>query len=271
MALLQWNCRGFRANRSDIDLLITRYSPAVICLQETLIHRSSYPIRGYVSYNLFADTDDLGRPHGGVSILVNSKCPQHEIKLQTPLKAVAAQITLHKAITVCSIYLSPRGNLSSQDLDDLIHQLPTPYLLLGDFNAHNILWGGESTDSRGKRIEDFLSKHQLCLWNDGCPTYIHPGSGSQTAIDLSVCHPSLLLDYSWSTHEDTCGSDHLPLILHPCVSSSTNHFPRWQLHKADWSLFREICRAEMSQLDLSVEDPMELFTSLLEDIALRTQ
>jgi len=39
-------------------------------------------------------------------------------------------------------------------------------------------------------------------------TYFHPGIGSLSAIDLSLCHPSLYLDLSWSVHEDLCGSDH---------------------------------------------------------------
>ena len=32
---------------------------------------------------------------------------------------------------------------------------------------------------------------------------MHPGSGSFTAIDLSLCHPSLYLDYEWEVCEDS--------------------------------------------------------------------
>ena len=35
--ILQWNCRGLKSKRNDIDILIAKYSPAVICLQETLL------------------------------------------------------------------------------------------------------------------------------------------------------------------------------------------------------------------------------------------
>ena len=35
--IIQWNCRGLRSNREDIELLISKYSPAAICLQETLL------------------------------------------------------------------------------------------------------------------------------------------------------------------------------------------------------------------------------------------
>ena len=75
--------------------------------------------------------------------------------------------------------------LSRSDIDDLITQLPTPVLLLGDFNAHSSQWGCTKTDSRGKLIEDALLKHNLCVLNDGTHTYLHPATGSSSSIDLS--------------------------------------------------------------------------------------
>ena len=35
--ILQWNCDGLRAKRLELETLIAKYSPAVICLQETLL------------------------------------------------------------------------------------------------------------------------------------------------------------------------------------------------------------------------------------------
>ena len=42
---------------------------------------------------------------------------------------------------------------------------------------------------------------------DVMDTYLHPRNGSYSAIDLPVCDPSLLLDFSWSVDDDLCGSD----------------------------------------------------------------
>ena len=91
--LLQWNCRGFRANRSDIDLLIQRYSPVAICLQETLLTNITYTIPQYVPYHIFASLDNNNRPHGGVSIFVKSNIPQRKISLDTDIPAVAVSLT----------------------------------------------------------------------------------------------------------------------------------------------------------------------------------
>jgi len=184
MAVLSWNCRGLNANRSDIDLLISRYGPGAICLQETLLRRPCHPIRGFCHYHSLASADDMDRPQRGVSLLVRTDIPQHEVHLTTSLEAIAVRVTLHKTITLCSLYLSPSNPVNIQELDALANQLPSPFIILGDFNAHNPMWGGDRIDTRGKMVENFISNHHLCLFNDGQPTYIHPGYGTSTAIDL---------------------------------------------------------------------------------------
>ena len=45
----------------------------------------------------------------------------------------------------------------SQHLDNLLQQLPTPYIFLADFNGYNILWGGQKNDSTGELIENLHS------------------------------------------------------------------------------------------------------------------
>ena len=131
-------------------------------------------------------------PMGGSSILVKPSTPHTQIKLQTGLQAIAIRATLRKTITVCSIYLPPTMVFNSTDLENLIAQLLPPILLLGDFNAHSTLWGCSKTDLRRKMIEDLLLKHNLSILNNGSNTYLHPATGSSSAIDLSIASPSLI-------------------------------------------------------------------------------
>ena len=101
------------------------------------------------------------RPSGGASVFVKSSFSQRKIDLQTELQATAVSVTLDKEITICSVYIPPSFSLNSQHLDSLL-QLPSPYIILGDFNGHNILWGGKNNDSRGELIENFL-KNDICI------------------------------------------------------------------------------------------------------------
>ncbi|VDI63713.1 Hypothetical predicted protein [Mytilus galloprovincialis] len=120
---------------------------------------------------------------------------------------------------------------------------------MGDFNAHNPLWGSKTHNAKGKIIEDFVSQEGLCIFNDGSNTYLHPGNGSYSSIDITICDPSLLLDYSWRVHDDLCGSDHFPIVLEHLFTSAQQRVPRWKLDKADWSLFENLCRSGTSVKD----------------------
>ena len=55
-------------------------------------------------------------------------------------------------------------------------------------------------------LEEFFSEMDSCIINDGSSTYIHPATGPTSALDLSICGLSLVLDYEWRIHEDLCGS-----------------------------------------------------------------
>ena len=92
--------------------------------------------------------------------------------LTTELQATAVSVTLDKEITICSFYIPPSFTLKTEHLDSLLKQLPSPYLLLGDFNGHSILWGNKENNSRGELIENFITNNDICLMNDKSYTYI---------------------------------------------------------------------------------------------------
>ena len=85
---------------------------------------------------------------------------------------VAVTISTSKTMTICSLYLPPSDNLNSVSLSRLINQLPTPFVICGDFNCHSITWDCEKNNSRGDRIDDFITENNICLLNDGSYTYL---------------------------------------------------------------------------------------------------
>ena len=36
--ILDWNCDGLQGKRNDIELILTKFKPAVLCLQETKLN-----------------------------------------------------------------------------------------------------------------------------------------------------------------------------------------------------------------------------------------
>ena len=80
------------------------------------------------------------RATGGVALLINKSYLFSEVHLNTPLQAVVARVMLNKVITFCSIYLPPSDHIAKTDLINLIKQLPSPFVLLGDFSGHSLVW-----------------------------------------------------------------------------------------------------------------------------------
>ena len=119
-------------------------------------------------------------------------------------------------------------------------------MIVGDFNAHNPLWGSDKITDKGKVVKDVLSNLNFCILNDGSNTYLHPGNGSYSSIDLTIEDPSLLLDLHWTVHDDLCGSDHFPIIVEGSDPLKPDCTENWKLNKADWALFESLCLKNIS-------------------------
>ena len=107
-------------------------------------------------------------------------------------------------------------------------------------------------------LQDLFSEMDLCILNDGSSTCIHHATCSTSTLDLSICGPSLVLDYEWNIHEDLCGSDHFPVILTSNAVKEEAAPNRWNLKKADWLSFQVQCTSVMS-----AKDPAGQFADLL--------
>ena len=137
MILLSWNLIGYRSHFEELQLLSVDHKPTFLCLQEThLLPEHHLRLRGYVCYR--KDTVDGLHANGGVAILVHDSIHSQEIAFQSTLPVVAVKINMtHLSFIVCSLYLPPGQPLSATDLFDLFSELPTPFIIVGDFNAHN--------------------------------------------------------------------------------------------------------------------------------------
>ncbi|KAF8768289.1 hypothetical protein HNY73_021128 [Argiope bruennichi] len=162
---------------------------------------------------------------GGVCIFTSNLYPSTSLTLNTALQAVAVQIHVRSLVTVCCIYLPPHDVISQQDLDDLVDQLPKPFIIFGDFNGHSTLWGSDSTNSRGRQIEQFITNNCICLLNNKEKTYFHEPTRSFHTIDLAICSPELLPLLTFAVSRDLYNSDHFPIIVSHADRGGVTHCP----------------------------------------------
>ena len=250
--ILQWNCEGIRSKftSGDIQQLIKETNMQCICLQETKLHPNAYfKIKGFKAYlqNLHIDEDQT--PHGGVAIYVKSGISSYRVELQTPLQAVAVSIKCHKRITVCSLYLPPGGGrndwFQSQDMQNLIDQLPKPFLILGDMNAHHPMWHDpRPVDDRGISLVDLITQNDIALLDRNKMTSMWKVDKTFSHIDLSLCSTELLSWFQWDVYDEPLNSDHFPVMLKSEIQKNIGGCEKWLLQKADWKKYQHSTETE---------------------------
>lgn len=253
--IIQWNLDGFYKRSTDIQRILLELQPSVLCLQETNLKmgQTAY-LRNYISY--CRNRANPLRASGGVAILIRNNIENHQVNLQTHLEAIAVSIKLQIQICICNIYLPDSTNFSFQDLIHITSQLPKPFILMGDFNSRNTLWGSSYTDSRGKIVEKMLEEPNIILLNTGSPTRHNAANGNLSANDLSIASTSIAPSIVWSTLPAYNGSDHWPIQLQ-LFHQPSEPYPinKWKLKSPNWDLFS--CLVDQyiteNQLDLPNE------------------
>ncbi|KAG1655164.1 RNA-directed DNA polymerase from mobile element jockey [Nymphon striatum] len=237
-----------------------------MCLQETRLNDTfNTTIRRYSIYRRDLPSE---HPAGGVCIIVNNQIPHSSVQLNSSLQAIAVRVSMHKVLTICSIYIPPSSPIIAADVEDLLRQLPAPALICGDFNGHNLLWGSRVTNPRGRTIENIILHNNLCLFNDTSMTYLDLSAGTYSALDLTLCHPSLFQDFTWMVDGDLHTSDHFPIHVKGNGPPVKGRPQRWKLHKADWTVFKQLCAEHLNISSFAeISDQYFEFITILLEVA----
>ena len=136
-----WDFYGYCSHFEELQLLLVDHKTLFSYQKEThLLPEHNLYLCGYACYQ--NDTDDGLCAHGVIAILVHDYVHSEEIALQSTLPVVAVRVNMtHLSFIVYSLYLPPGQPLSAADLVDFFSELPTSFIVVGDFNAHNSIWG----------------------------------------------------------------------------------------------------------------------------------
>ena len=218
--------------------------------------------KDYVSYS--TEFESARGSHGGCAVFIRYDVAHTRVSLQTPLQAVAVQIHLKKKYTVLFLYLPPSAHVVERDLLDLFQQLPSPFLVLGDFNGRHSAWGDILGNHRGDMIASLIEHEDLSILNTGEPTHFHVQTGTFSMIDLSICSSNCYLDFAWRVNEDTHTPDHFPIIITVDDSIPAPRSPRWCLERADWARFKSLTTIETeAKIFPTIDDAISLICHFL--------
>ena len=117
-------------------------------------------------------------------------------------------------------------------------------IILGDTNAHSLLWDDSwdkpEADERGRVLENWCATYNMAAINDGKGTRrSRNAEGKDTAPDQAFVHASKMDRFTWEV-VDELPSDHKPIIItyrdqFPTINNKPTY--KWNLKKADWEKF----------------------------------
>jgi hypothetical protein len=269
LKIIHWNARSLSLHGDNLKrlLMANNVTPDIICIQETQLGPNrSFNFDGYT-----CEKKDRGTSNkGGLATYVRRGLSYSVLYTKDSPEMIAIQITTREGkLNVVNIYHSPRATPESHDEYTSTFN-DTRTILVGDFNAHNTLWGGQQTDPRGQLLEDLAMNSRYTILNTGVCTREEPNSLEKSAIDLAIASRHLASISRWMVFEDYCGSDHRPCIttINEEATYEDDFQPRWNYKRADWNAFKQLCREELNPTtDNDNEIQYDDFVKSLQEVA----
>lgn len=251
LTILQWNIKGYINNFNELQILIKKYRPGIISLQETHIQNTTNLIIP-ISYRLYLTTS-THNSYGGSALLIHNSIQHEELDSQSNFDSIALHIHSKKSFILFSTYIPPNKSFVYNDLAQLF-DTRSPMLITGDFNSWHVNWGSGSNNKRGRILNKYITRSRLIILNDGSPTHFST-HGSFTNVDLTMASASLAMYAEWKTESDLSGSDHYPIITSLFPNSvdgpSPSMRPTFNLKKANWIDFCKLSEKYSDERQIS--------------------
>lgn len=264
-SLVQWNPRGLSKSRlEEFKNFLCLSNPSIVLLSETFWNKNCKV--KFKNYQII-QMNSPNRPGGGVVILVSNTISYTHLDLPqlTSIEAVGVSITSlnYGTIDIISAYC-PKGDCSPEEIGTLIDS-KNEFIVGGDFNGHHGLWETNTRENKsGKSIYSALIDHPEAnlITPHGLTTYINPGSGKESTIDLTFTSPTVSVDAS-VRQGPYLGSDHLPLIIQTdaTLNKTHSHAPRWVFTDDKWPSWNSQISCTLAEKNfINCSDPTETYS-----------
>ncbi|KAK3933215.1 RNA-directed DNA polymerase from mobile element jockey [Frankliniella fusca] len=233
MSLMTWNVNGYRKRANEIEILLTKYNPDAILLQETHFNNNPVitPPKGYAMYR----KDRLEKKKGGVAILIITDIDHATEDIDTNTAesvTISTTIAGNKRIYLTPFYCPPNMKVKKPDIFKLPVQ-KTNFIIAGDLNAKNNSWGHRTTNYYGKWFEELCEVNDLTLHVPEEPTRnANSCTDIEDILDYVITGTNIKLSLK-VLKEEFNTSDHIPILISiediKITNISTNYFrTRWE-------------------------------------------
>jgi exonuclease III len=158
---INWNANGLKKQRNSFAAFLSHHNVDIACVSEThLINSDTIKFSGYKIYRY--DRPLNRRPAGGVAIIIRNNIKYNQMPIISDLRSlevIAISLTINnKLITLISAYQSPSKPMYTKDYETIFSK-NNNIILLGDLNSKHSNWGCISTNSRGRKLQEFINSN----------------------------------------------------------------------------------------------------------------
>ena len=199
------NVRGLTASadkRIQILSWMNAHSTDIMCLEEYYVHHEHNKVEFDMSN--FNNYDLIFNVNNTKTIILIKKEIQHEkiddlfCDIDGIDSSWLAVFSQKHIIIFGSVYHSPNREYENIDISIISNQMDMirnrfknenkkiMFMINGDWNAKNLMWGSTTTDTRGMNLANWMARNSMVHINDGSPTYRNATTGKEDAIDLTI-------------------------------------------------------------------------------------
>ena len=256
LKILQWNADGLSTKWPELNERLKKEQIDIALIQETKYKQKNKTptFEGYAPIRYDREGDG-----GGLLCLIKHSIPYSEIPKGKQTVGIVESISFRvridkrKWLTISNVYMAPNRDNGEEVIYTDQSPASRSCFIAGDMNCHSALWDPKQPpDSRGERIEEWLSDSNLYCANDGSATRINRATGNESTPDVFLAPSQWLNRIQWTTNEDIGGSDHLPsttTLLCKCKKMKPlERQPRWKKN-ADLSAFSELLEEKVDSTE----------------------
>lgn len=224
---------------------------AVALIQDPWLSRSG-SIQGLNNLKGKIITGNINQPRA--AIYITNNIPMHILTnfcSRDICTIVTASTTSSQEVVLSSVYMPDGEDPPPQDLVRLVNYCEAEGLDLivaTDSNCHHTIWGSTNTNSRGKKLIEYLSTTNLDIINRGNkPTFVT--RRAKTIIDLTLANEGgANLISNWHVSDELSCSDHR-WIRFQLGLTPTAPLPFRNVRKTNKEMFRRLLNEGLRALD----------------------
>lgn len=244
-----WNCNGLLSRLHELEYFLNEEQIDILLISESHLTKQSYAnIKGYKFYNAIHPAE---RARGGSSVIIKENI-QHceESKIETDmfqLACISVNLKHHNSFKICAIYIPPKHNIKYHQYLNMLQSLGTHFIVGGDYNAKNKIWGSRLTSPKGSELYNACCKFKCEIFSGNEPTYWP--SNPNSIPDLIDFYIAKGISKNYVCVQNYCGlsSDHSPVIM--TLSDNIIQKPASPAlinNKTNWSLFTTLLNEKIN-------------------------